>query len=127
MPSRIARACREHGCAELAEPGRDYCAAHAQARSSSTFRTEQDPKRAGRKRLYNLRVWRRFRKAYLVENPLCELCGERLATQVDHVKPWSSAPDPRAAFFAAMQEPGGVQALCHPCHVAKSMGANERG
>lgn len=35
--------------------------------------------------VYNTRKWRKLRRARLIANPLCEMCGKELSVQVHHV------------------------------------------
>jgi len=63
-------------------------------------------------RFYNER-WRRFRKIFLSENPLCVYCKAQgiteAATVVDHIKPHRGNYD---LFWLV----GNHQALCKQCH-----------
>jgi 5-methylcytosine-specific restriction enzyme A len=60
-------------------------------------------------------AWQRRRKAYLMANPICVRCGHP-ANEVDHIKPLS---------WGGADEEANYQALCKPCHSAKT--ARERG
>lgn len=60
---------------------------------------------------YNTSQWRRYRRAYLAEHPLCVECG-RIAEVVDHVTP--------VRLGGSFYEPTNHQALCHQCHNSKS-------
>ena len=60
---------------------------------------------------YNTTQWRRYRKAYLGEHPLCVMC-KAIATVVDHITPVRLGGD----FWW----PGNHQAMCSSCHNSKS-------
>ena len=69
--------------------------------------------------VYNTTEWRKLRKAYLMQHPLCEKCLENdvitVATQVHHVTPISTANS-----ILGMKELGycvtNLMALCDKCH-----------
>ena len=60
---------------------------------------------------YNTTQWRKYRKAYLSEHPLCVVCNA-LASVVDHITPVRLGGD----FWW----PGNHQAMCDRCHNSKS-------
>lgn len=58
--------------------------------------------------------WRRYRKSFLMENPLCACgCGQP-ATDVDHIQPVTGPNDP--LFWSRDNH----QALSHECHSRKT-------
>jgi 5-methylcytosine-specific restriction protein A len=77
--------CRQPGCPEIVESG--YCSDHSKARN---VQLRKD--RAGTA-IYNSARWKRLRKQKLALNPLCEECGVKLATEVDHVEGIHDRPD----------------------------------
>jgi len=82
MPMRPASPCRSPRCPDLAVPGSAYCLTHrreeGRERGSSTAQG------------YGVR-WRKARRAWLSEHPLCAMCMEEgrveAATLVDHIIP----------------------------------------
>ena len=64
-------------------------------------------------RLYDTQRWKRARRQFLAENPLCRMCREvgktRLAVLVDHIQPHRGDPE---KFW----DPGYLQPLCRSCH-----------
>lgn len=60
---------------------------------------------------YNTTQWRKYRRAFLAEHPLCVECG-RVAEVVDHITPVRLGGD----FW----QPLNHQAMCHRCHNSKS-------
>jgi len=60
---------------------------------------------------YNSSTWRKYRRAFLGEHPLCVECG-KVAEVVDHIKPVRLGGD----FW----QPLNHQPLCHRCHNSKS-------
>ena len=62
-------------------------------------------------------AWQRKRRAYLAAHPVCVSC-EQPANEVDHVIPLSrGGPDDESNY----------QALCKPCHSAKTAREGGRG
>ena len=63
--------------------------------------------------------YKRARRAFLAANPLCAECQRRgvvtAANEIDHIKPLRFDPTPEHFWNAE-----GWQALCSPCHAAKS-------
>ncbi|WP_218717055.1 HNH endonuclease [Nocardia sp. MH4] len=59
------------------------------------------------------RRWRTLREAKLKDEPICEARGcHRLAVEVDHITPLSAG--------GARYDWANLQALCEPCHAAKT-------
>ncbi len=71
--------------------------------------------------LINTARWRRCRSAVLAHEPLCRRCKEQgrvtAATEVHHIEPLESVPDParRAALAYDLHN---LMPLCHDCHAA---------
>lgn len=63
--------------------------------------------RAGRA-TYQTKRWRVLRRAKLDRNPICERCGDVLATEVHHITPIAQGGE---QFSMA-----NLAALCRPCH-----------
>ena len=57
-------------------------------------------------------TWRKFRYAFLMDRPLCEMCQKENrvtpATEVHHIKPLAEG--------GARLDPTNCMALCHSCH-----------
>lgn len=108
MPRTPKRPCRYPGCPNLCEKG-VYCLQHMEF-SSDRMRGGADA------RGYNAE-WRRARKAFLKEHPLCVGCmfKGRLApaTVVDHIIPHRG--DKRLFW-----DEHNWQALCKNCHDQKT-------
>jgi 5-methylcytosine-specific restriction endonuclease McrA len=66
----------------------------------------------GSDKRYNSRRWRKFRKAYLMRDPLCVDCG-RMAQVLDHIKPV------RLNVGLDFYDTTNMQPMCHQCHNAK--------
>jgi 5-methylcytosine-specific restriction enzyme A len=70
-------------------------------------------------------AWTKFRKAYLVEHPICVLCRDSVpsrlvaASVVDHVKPMSKGGDKYSH--------DNLRALCKPCHDGAVQSENRTG
>jgi len=67
-------------------------------------------------RIYNSSAWKKIRKLKLSLNPLCELCSASgritAAAMVDHVKEIKDG--------GKVYDLDNLQALCWPCHAAKT-------
>jgi 5-methylcytosine-specific restriction protein A len=107
MPLRPSRPCSTPGCGALVRRGR--CPTHSRAanvrRGSASSRG------------YGVR-WRRYRRAFLAAHPLCADCDSNnrttLAVVVDHIIA-------HRGWDALFWDPENHQALCVPCHNAKSV------
>lgn len=62
--------------------------------------------------------WERISKMKRDESPICEVCGDAAATQVDHIIPFTDANDPRRTQWS------NLQSICNACHSWKSNVAN---
>ena len=62
--------------------------------------------------LYGSKRWRQLRQAKLSEHTICQCCGQRAATDVDHIEKHDGDWD-RFHDFA------NLQSLCELCHRAK--------
>ena len=64
-------------------------------------------------RLYDTQRWKRARRLFLAEHPICSMCQAagrvRLATVVDHIVPHRGDAE---LFF----DEGNWSPLCKPCH-----------
>ena len=114
MPAKLKHPCNQPGCSVLTRER--YCPAHTHEA------TRYDRERGtAAERGYGGR-WRKVRKSYLAAHPLCVEClgaGRTAASdQVDHIVPVTGPDDP--LFW----DKDNWQALCTPCHRAKS--ARER-
>lgn len=73
--------------------------------------------RADTQRFYGSNVWKRIRRTYLMEHPLCVMChagGHTVAASVvDHIRPINQGGDP--------YDPSNVQSLCRHHHSQKTL------
>lgn len=77
-------------------------------------------------KFYHSTAWRKFRKQFLEQNPICYNCNEHgiitPATTVDHI----ISINPRDGFntedgkYPNPLNPDNCQALCFRCHASKS-------
>lgn len=69
------------------------------------------------KNIYYTYQWKKLRKAYIGENPLCEMCAKRgintPARVVDHIKEISDGGEPF--------DWDNLQSLCNECHYRKTL------
>jgi 5-methylcytosine-specific restriction protein A len=104
--------CLEAGCPNYAT-ARGRCDEHRrelERERSRRRRAERGP------RVYGTKRWQMARKHKLFQNPLCEACGTKVATEVDHTVPLDRGGDP----FALEN----LSSLCSPCHWAKTAREN---
>jgi 5-methylcytosine-specific restriction endonuclease McrA len=87
----------------------DGCDAHRKEieRERSRYRRAKATDAQGRS-VYRTAMWLRRRRQVLFEQPLCALCGERLATEVDHIVPLEEGGAP--------YDRENLRGLCSPCH-----------
>lgn len=108
MPGRPARPCTHIGCTALSRDGTGRCTDHPKPAWGKKVDT---PKRISGRKL------QRLREALFREQPLCVACqaaGRTTpATQRDHITPLSETRQDEATNV-------GMQALCKPCHEAKT-------
>lgn len=106
--SMSKKLCLHPYCPNFAEPGSAYCAKHKKQKDDrSTYKHHY---------LYSLPSWRKLRRKFLNDNPVCAVCGAK-ATVVDHIQPHHGNMD---LFYAV----DNLQPLCQSCHNAKT--AKER-
>ena len=115
MPIKPARPCAYPGCPHLTRHRSGYCEQHLKL----TRRQHDRERGTATQRGYDVR-WRRYRKIYLNEHPLCALCLKkdppvvRAAALVDHIKPVAGPGDP--LFW----DPENHHPLCAECHNVKT-------
>lgn len=123
MPRKAKRPCRVRGCPELTELPSGYCAEH----EKQMWQEWQAKRKANyvRPPEYNKRYdrhWREIRKAFLVRNPLCEMCKRQgkytAAQEVHHIKALADGGDNRMS---------NLMALCKSCHSKITYAENNRG
>lgn len=69
-----------------------------------------------RRRLYNKAAWRKLREAYIMEHPLCEICGSGYDLQVHHLSsPFEDGLDEMERLYRLL-DPSNLQTLCPFCH-----------
>lgn len=109
MPSRPKRPCNQPGCAALVENAR-FCDTHRRALAAARGTTKERGY-AGN--------WPKLRAMVLREEPLCRNCLEEgkttSASEVDHI-----IPKARGGSEYRIN----LQALCKPCHSAKTLREN---
>jgi len=108
----MAKFCNRPGCPETVARGTRLCARH-QARA---YRQQDVIRASSTERGYDA-DWRRFRRRFLSQNPLCRDCGEHgrltVAAEVHHVE--------KLADGGARLDPNNCMALCKPCHSKRTM------
>jgi 5-methylcytosine-specific restriction protein A len=58
--------------------------------------------------------WSKISKMYRAQHPMCEICNDAPAVDVDHKVPFDGLKDPRRTEWS------NLQAVCRPCHRAKT-------
>jgi 5-methylcytosine-specific restriction endonuclease McrA len=96
----MIRPCHVMTCPEPAVY-RGYCERHRKDRDRQA--------RSRRRKLYDAKArWRPTREKVLSRDPICQICGEELATEVHHTDP------------ERLWELDTLQALCKRCHAIES-------
>lgn len=115
MPRKMPKPCAHPGCPNLTHDR--FCSDHAKQERKRYDRERGTAAQRG----YGSR-WRKYRKWFLTQNPLCVKCKEEgkltPATDVDHIQAVKGPNDP--LFW----EPSNHQALCHSCHSRKTVKEN---
>ncbi len=105
MTSALPHGCKAPGCPAIIASG-PYCLIHTR----TTYR-DQDARRPNSRRRGYTAEWEKIRKRFLLEHPLCVVCG-REATQVDHRIPLSAG---------GTHDEANLQAMCVSHHSSKTM------
>lgn len=91
MPYKLARSCRRHGCPNLTNDKSGYCPEHKKEAQQQQDKTRGSSTSRG----YDNR-WRKARKQFLSNHPLCIKCEEEgrvvAAVIVDHITPAKGSP-----------------------------------
>ena len=58
--------------------------------------------------------WERISLMKRAESPVCEVCNDAVATQVDHIIAFDGVDDPRRTMWT------NLQSICHSCHSWKT-------
>jgi 5-methylcytosine-specific restriction enzyme A len=117
MPWAAPKPCAHTGCTVLVNRAERFCPAHQrQSWRERTARRRADPVEAPLQALYNSTAWRRFRRVFLADHPLCVECGAlgrvTAANVVDHVVAIRDG--------GAIWDEANLQPLCATHHDAKS-------
>ena len=103
MPKRLKHPCAYFRCPELTD--KQYCPIH-QRITRKQRRKEQNLD------YYSSKKWRRFRKIFLEEYPICATPGcNKPSAEVDHIIPRRRG---------GTEDESNMQALCGPCHSRKT-------
>ena len=113
MPRAAPAACSTPMCAGMATKGTRCSACTQEARTTYT----QTEERQTLNKFYQGKVWRSISKAFRRRYPVCAHCmaaGRATpADMVDHIIPVR-------VQWGLRHDPNNLQALCHPCHNAKT-------
>lgn len=116
MPTKPLKPCSYPNCPELTNER--YCSKHKKKESS-----QYDKNSRPFKYLYNSSRWKKLRKHFLQEHPLCEECKKnglvKTATIVDHIQ---SHKGNEELFW----DESNWQALCKECHDKKTAKEDDR-
>ena len=115
MPPAINRPCRRPGCPRVTIMANGFCDA------CQDYARQQEAARMAKKKVdsfYAKGQWPKTRKWYLGQHPMCEVCGQKKATEVDHIMELADGGDRHSV--------GNLQALCHRCHMRKTAAVKRR-
>lgn len=120
--------CAHPGCVKWATHG-SYCAEHyaeflrkREEQKKKFFANWQEKKkqnhyeRPAEQLLYRDPKWQKASKIFLMENPICVICG-RPATDTDHIRP-------HKGDYNLFWDVSNWQPLCHECHARKTYQEN---
>jgi 5-methylcytosine-specific restriction endonuclease McrA len=69
-------------------------------------------------RIYNTTRWKTLREYVLKKNPICNVCKSELATEVDHITPFSVGMTDRQKLQLGF-DIDNLQSICRLCHEKK--------
>lgn len=69
-------------------------------------------------RIYNTARWKSLRLKKLMTKPLCEVCEKALATEVDHIIPFSTGLTDKQKLRLGFDY-SNLQSICYNCHLEK--------
>ena len=113
MPKAAPKPCSQPGCGVLVRDGSSRCPKHPK---EAWAKPVTATKRVTGRKLQAMRA------KLFQQSPLCVECERHgrvtLATQRDHITPLAEG---------GQDDDSNVQALCEPCHEAKSKAESQRG
>jgi 5-methylcytosine-specific restriction enzyme A len=102
MARLYQRWCRIPGCNQLTRDKSGYCQAHKKGhRKLKGDRKQADP-------FYVSSQWKKFRKWFLTQEPICQVCQREPATTIHHLHEIKAGGDPLLV--------SNCQAVCAGCH-----------
>lgn len=107
MGGILGKPCREPRCSAIVTGKDNYCEKHKPAK---WVQGGQAPERLT---FYSGERWQKLRKIKLAQNPICEICNGRFATQVHHL---SKARDDLAGRY----DMNNLQSVCVWCHAKET-------
>jgi 5-methylcytosine-specific restriction protein A len=114
MPRRPLKGCFYSGCPNLTDS--TYCDVHKKQKRREYDATRR-PSYSQKNLLYESPAWRRERKNFLINHPLCAPClaAGRVtqASEVDHI-------EPHKGNMSLFWDASNWQAICKPCHNRKT-------
>ncbi len=114
MPHAAPRPCAIAVCPAVVRPPARYCPQHGPPLAPSRWQAN-DPRPSAWRRGYDA-IWRGWRRAVLLREPLCRACaGQGLvvaAREVDHIRPLAEG---------GVHAFDNLQPLCKPCHTRKTL------
>ena len=115
MPYKPKKPCAHSGCPKLTT--NRYCEEHARQEAVYYNRYERDPdssKRYGRS-------WAKIRAAFLMANPLCEVCRDE-----GRLTPAALAHHKQKLTDGGTNDWNNLQALCQACHSRHHAASGDR-
>jgi 5-methylcytosine-specific restriction endonuclease McrA len=110
MAGTLGRPCKEPRCPAIVTGKERYCEKHRSLKwgGADTYTGGKEPLS-----FYNTQRWQRTRQLKLNQNPICEVCGTRFATQVHHLLKARERPDLRFVMT-------NLQSICAWCHAKET-------
>lgn len=67
-------------------------------------------------KLINSTRWKNVRHTKLIYNPMCEICRERIATEVHHIQPIEQYSNNPELMEEMCYKYSNLQSVCYQCH-----------
>ena len=87
-------------------------------KDNRTNKTKTETVKKTHKLVYDTPYWKQLRLSYLMEHPICECCGNALATEVHHKIELKRATSDEEMVSLGF-DINNLQALCTKCHQEK--------
>jgi len=116
MPRNPGKPCAAWPCSAVVPTGTTYCELHKKQHRKE-YDVYRRPSYSKKNLLYETPQWRRERKIFLLNNPLCAPClaagRVTTASEVDHI-------EPHKGNMSLFWDSSNWESICKPCHNRKT-------